>query len=129
MFQLTKEESEYLLRSQFVTLDDAYESSLEQEKSKRGKHLKYMPYAFTEQGIAMLSSVLNSERAIEINILIMRAFVKLREVLSTHKELVSKFRELEHKVGSHDKDIHLIFQVIWELMSDRGKGKKIGFLK
>ena len=73
MFQLTKEENTSL-RSQFVTL-------------KKGQHSKYLPYVFTEHGVAMLSSVLNSERAIEINILIMRAFVKLREIISAHKKV------------------------------------------
>jgi len=75
MFQLSAEEA-LLLRSQFVTL-----------KSGRGQHRKYSPYAFTEQGVAMLSSVLHSDRAIQVNIEIMRAFVRLRQMLSTNAEL------------------------------------------
>lgn len=62
-------------------------------------------FAFTEQGVAMLSSVLRSERAIQVNIAIMRAFVKLREIMSTHKELAQKLKELEYKIESHDEQI------------------------
>lgn len=85
MFQLTPREAQSL-RSQFVTLNNA--------GSKRGKHLKYLPFAFTEQGVAMLSSVLRSKRAVQVNIAIMRAFVKLRQILSTHKELAGSFPSL-----------------------------------
>lgn len=121
MFQLTLDEAESL-RSQFVILKD--------EEAKRGQHVKYLPYAFTEQGIAMLSSVLNSDQAIEVNIAIMRAFVKLREVLATHKELAQKFKELEHRVGRHDEEIQAIFDAIRKLMSPPQKPKgKIGFYK
>ncbi|MBI3291278.1 MAG: ORF6N domain-containing protein [Elusimicrobia bacterium] len=78
---------------------------------------RYWPYAFTEQGVAMLSSVLQSPRAITINILIMRAFVKLREMLSTHKELANKIAELEKRMGTHDQHILNIFERIRELMT------------
>ena len=89
---------------------------------------RYLPYAFTEQGVAMLSSVLNSERAIQVNIAIMRAFVKLRKILSTHKELVYKLNELERKVEKHDGEIHVIFEAIRRLMAEPEKPKsKIGF--
>ena len=64
-------------------------------KAGRGKHRKYMPYVFTEQGIAMLSGVLNSDRAIQVNIQIMRTFVKLRELMTTHKDLARKLSDLE----------------------------------
>ena len=114
MFQLTKDESSSL-RSQFVTL-------------KRGGHRKYLPYVFTEQGVAMLSSVINSERAIQVNIAIMRAFVKLRQILSTNKELAGKLKELEHKVEKHDTEIHAIFEAIRQLMAPPDKPKRrIGF--
>jgi len=82
MFQLTPEESR-ALRSQSATL-----------KSGRGQHRKYLPYAFTEQGVAMLSSVLNSERAIQVNIAIMRTFVRLRKFLATHKDLAAKLEAM-----------------------------------
>jgi len=74
-----------------------------------------LPHAFTEQGVAMLSSVLNSERAIQVNIAIMRAFVRLKQVLATHKELASKLKELEEEVGKHNKLIIEIFEIIKQL--------------
>ena len=105
------------LRSQIVTL-----------KKGRGEHRKYLPYVFTEQGVAMLSSVLNSERAVQVNIAIMRAFVKLREMLSTNKELALKLAQLERKMEKHDEEIKLIFDAIRELMKPpETKTKKIGF--
>lgn len=110
MFQLTPEEAESL-RSQFAT-------------SKRGGR-RYLPYAFTEQGVAMLSSVLNSERAIEVNILIMRAFVKLREMIASHKGLAKKLDELEKK---YDAQFKIVFDAIRQLMATpEPKEKKIGF--
>ena len=114
MFQLTKEESE-VLRSQFATLEKG-----------RGQHRKYLPYAFTEQGVAMLSSVLNSERAISVNIEIMRAFVRLRQLLSTHKDLARKLEELEKK---YDEQFAVVFRAIRELMTPPEPPKKrpIGF--
>jgi len=110
MFQLSWKEAESL-RSQFVTLNKPGS-----EASKRGKHIKYLPYAFTEHGVAMLSSVLNSERAIQVNILIMRAFTKLREILLTHKELAEKMEALEKKYSEHDQTIKEIFQAIKQLL-------------
>ena len=77
-------------------------------RKHRGK--RYRPYAFTEQGVAMLSSVLNSERAVKVNIAIMRAFVKLRETLETNRELARKFAELEQRVGKHDEEIAAIIE-------------------
>ncbi|MBI4847089.1 MAG: ORF6N domain-containing protein [Nitrospirae bacterium] len=114
MFQLTGSETEQLV-SQIVI-----------------PHKKYfggsMPYAFTEQGVAMLSSVLNSERAIQVNIAIMRAFVKLKEMLSTNKELAHNLAQLERKIEKHDGEIKLIFDAIRQLMAPpETKKKKIGF--
>lgn len=95
---------------------------------KQGKNVKYLPYAFTEQGVAMLSSVLKSKRAVRVNIAIMRAFVQLREALSTHKELAFQFRELERNVGKHDADIQIIFRAIQRLIAEPEKPKgRIGF--
>ncbi len=114
MFRLTTEEGASL-RSQSVTL-------------KRGQHLKYPPYAFTEQGVAMLSSVLNSERAVSVNIAIMRAFVQLRQALDTNRELAQKFAALEKRIGKHDKEIDAIIDAIRRLMSPPEKPKReIGF--
>jgi hypothetical protein len=114
MFQLTKEEYRSL-RSQFGTL-------------KKGAHSKYPPMAFTEQGVAMLSSVLNSDRAIEVNIAIMRAFVQLRKTLDSHVELARKLADLEKRFESHDEQIQAIFEAIRQLMAPPDKKvKKIGF--
>jgi len=115
MFKLTKDE-ENSLRFQFGSL-------------KRGQHAKYLPYAFTEQGIAMLSSVLHSKCAIQVNIAIMRAFVKIRQFLSTHKELAKKLEELEKKTAKHDTDIQAIFDAIKQLMTPPKPKQKtqIGF--
>ena len=111
MFQLTKEEYRSL-RSQFGTL-------------KRGTHSKYPPMAFTEQGIAMLSSVLNSDRAIEVNIAIMRAFVKLREMMATHSDLKRKIESMEKK---YDEQFQIVFEAIKQLLSEEDKPKKkIGY--
>lgn len=116
MFELSREENDSL-RSQIVTL-----------KSGRGQHRKYLPYVFTEQGVAMLSSVLNSDQAIEVNILIMRAFVKLREMISTHKDLARKLEQLEKK---YDSQFKLVFDAIRQLMvpPEPKKKRPIGFVK
>lgn len=112
MFQLNKQESELFLRFQFGTL-------------KRGQHLKYLPYAFTEQGVAMLSSVLRSKRAVEVNIQIMRTFTHLRKMMTTHEELRKKIEQMEKK---YDKKFQTIFQVIRLLLNKDEKPKStIGF--
>lgn len=115
MFQLTTDEFGNL-RSQFVT------------SSWGGR--RYAPYVFTEQGVAMLSSVLKSPRAIAVNIEVMRAFVRLREMLSSNKELAAKLNELEHKLESHDQAIAGILNAIRELMKPPQPAKKqpIGFV-
>ncbi|MFC1807946.1 ORF6N domain-containing protein [Candidatus Omnitrophota bacterium] len=115
MFRLTKEEYK-TLRCQIGTL-------------KRGRHSKYLPYVFTEQGVAMLSSILNSERAIQVNIAIMRVFVRLKEIISTHKKLAHKLMELERKMEKKDEEIKVIFEVIRELMapSIEKPKRRIGF--
>jgi len=116
MFVLTYQELANL-RSQIVT-----------SSSRQWGGTRYRPMAFTEQGVAMLSSVLRSKRAVQVNIEIMRAFVRLREMLSTHKELALKLAELEDRLGEHDEQIQLIFEAIHQLMSPPDKpSKKIGF--
>ncbi len=96
---------------------------------KKGQHSKYLPYAFTEQGVAMLSSILRSKRAIEVNIAIMRAFVRLREMFATHKELAGKLEDLERQWKDHDEQIQAIFEAIRQLMTspDKKGKKRIGF--
>jgi hypothetical protein len=98
-------------------------------KPEAKKGLRYAPYAFTEQGVAMLSSVLRSDRAVEVNIQIMRTFVKLREILSTHKDLACKLDDLEKKYSDHDKKFQLVFDAIRKLMEPPPAAKKrqIGF--
>ncbi len=111
MFQLTREEAA-TLRSRFVTL-------------KRGQHLKYAPYVFTEHGILMLSSVLNSKRAIQVNIQIMRTFTKLREMLASHVELKRKIEEMEKK---YDYQFKVVFDAVRKILTPPEKPKNpIGF--
>jgi phage regulator Rha-like protein len=89
-----------------------------------------MPYAFTEHGVAMLANVLNSERAIKMSIFIIKTFVRLRQILATHKELDQRLRELEDRVGAHDNKIIEIITAIRQLMEPPKKEtKKIGFVK
>lgn len=113
VFQLTAEEFANL-KSQFVI------------SSWGGR--RAFPYAFTEQGVAMLSSVLKSDRAVNVNIAIMRAFVRLREALETNRELARKFAELDERVGKHDKEIGAIIDAIRQLMAPTEKPRReIGF--
>lgn len=94
------------------------------------KHSSVLPCAFTEHGVAMLASVLNSERAIKISISIIKTFVKLREIISTHKALAAKLNELERRMEKHDEHIKVVFDVLRELMAQpEPKEKKIGFVK
>ncbi len=89
---------------------------------------RYLSFVFTEQGVAMLSGILNSKRAVQVNIAIMRAFVKLRETLSLHKELAKKLELLENKIAHHDEQIQSIFEAIRQLMAPPEKPKeRIGF--
>jgi hypothetical protein len=129
MFRLTAEESQSLIFQFGISKVEGRRSQISRSRSqivtlKRGKNIKYRPYAFTEQGVAMLSSVLNSERAVKVNIAIMRAFVKLRETLETNRELAQKFSELEKRVGKHDEKIEAIRQLMAPSEKDR---REIGF--
>lgn len=118
MFQLTKEEADSL----------RFQIGMSKTKGRGGR--RYLPHAFTEQGVAMLSSVLNSERAVHVNIAVMRAFVKLREILSINKELAHKLAQLERKIEKHDEEIKLIFDAIRQLMApSEPKHRRIGFLR
>jgi len=114
MFQLSKEEFRSL-RSHFGT------------SSWGGT--RYTPMAFTEQGVAMLSSVLNSDQAVEVNIAIIRAFVQLRKIMESHKEIRRKLADLERRFEDHDEQIQTIFEAIRQLMvpPDKKDKKKIGF--
>ena len=115
MFQLSKAEAEILVSQNVIPSRRSFGGSL--------------PYVFTEQGVAMLSSVLQSDRAVEVNIFIMRAFVRLREMLATHKDLAAKIEALEKKYRTHDAVIREIFKAIQELMNPKPvpPSRRIGF--
>jgi len=113
MFRLTKEEAE-VLRSQFAISNPNLRSQIATSRSGYGGR-RYLPYAFTEQGVAMLSSVLNSEQAIEVNIAIMRAFVRLRQMLETNEELNRKFAAVIRKLSTHDKYFRVVFDELKKL--------------
>lgn len=112
MFELSTEEWNSI-RTQFATL-----------KSGRGKHPKYSPFAFTEQGVAMLSGILNSPRAIETNIAIMRTFVALRRLMQSNKELAEKIKQLERK---YDQRFKIVFDTIQQLIRQEKNIEPIGF--
>lgn len=114
MFELTRDEYSSL-RSQFGTL-------------KRGQHSKYLPYAFTEQGVSMLSSVLNSPRAIAVNIQIMRLFVKMRQLIIGYKDLLKKIEKVEKAQMESNEDIASIYRIIKELLEPAIKDRPpVGF--
>ena len=120
MFQLAGKEVDSL-RSQFVTLDAASASS------RQGRHSKYPPYAFTEQGVAMLSSVLKSKRAVQVNVAIMRTFVRLREMVVRDRDLARRLDALESK---YDRQFKVVFDAIRELMApaEPAPRRRIGFV-
>ena len=120
MFQLSGKEME-IWKSQIVISNPAAKMAVRKR-----------PYAFTEQGVAMLSSVLNSDRAIQVNIAIMRAFVRLREILATHKDLARKLQDMEKKLGEHDEKFQVVFDAICTLMAtppEATKRRHIGFAR
>ena len=127
MFRLTKKEWESL-RSQIVTLENG-----------RGKYPKYLPYVFTEHGVTMLASVLKSERAVKMNIAIVRAFVALRQIALHHKDLAEKpdqlKNEMYNRLGEHDAQLNAIYDAIENMLDDKVEKKnweereRIGFKK
>jgi hypothetical protein len=120
MFQLTLDEAERS-RSQIVILNEA------RDRRRRGANIKFRPYAFTEQGVAMLSSVLKSRRAVRVNVEIMRTFVRLRNLLGHNKELAQRINALEAK---YDRKFKVVFDAIRELMTPHPvtPRRKIGFV-
>lgn len=125
MFQLTWEEFENLRlqietsneshssRSQFVTL-----------KNGRGQNLKYLPFVFTEQGVAMLSGIINSEKAISMNIAIMRVFVAVRQVLLQQTDLKTQLREIRERIGEHDVQLNQIYEAMENLLDEKAAERK-----
>ena len=123
MFQLTREEYNFL-RSQIGTL----------ENTGQGQYSKYLPYVFTEQGVAMLSGIINSEKAIAMNIAIMRAFVEMRRMALNNKMIANKLNQIELKLGTHDEQLNQIYEAIENLLDDKVEKqslpknrKRIGF--
>jgi len=114
MFQLTHQEAE-ILRCQIGTSSSSYGGR------------RYLPYAFTEQGVSMLSSVLKSERAIQVNIAIMRVFSRVKELMIQRQDLAGKLLELEERVGTHDTKILAIFNAIKQLIDPQKRRPRIGF--
>jgi hypothetical protein len=110
-------------------LSDDEQKSLKAQTSKAGRGgRRYAPYAFTEHGAIMAATVLNSERAVEMSVFVVRAFVRLREVLSTNQELAGKIDELEQRLDTHDASIQELIEAIRELMApDPASGRRIGF--
>jgi len=139
MFQLTSEEAERLLRSQVVALNSGINEIASKGKkdnrsqivtgSQKHRDPRFRPFAFTEQGVAMLSSVLRSPRAVQVNIEIMRTFVRLRQWLASNAELAKRLNDLEQK---YDDQFRAVFEAIRELMDDSeielpSRGREIGF--
>lgn len=104
-------------------------------KKGRGQHSKYLPYAFTEQGIAMLSGVLNSDKAIDMNIAIMRAIVEIRRILLQQGDIKDQLKQIQHRIGEHDTQLSAIYDAIENLLDDKAAQRKwedrerIGFKK
>jgi phage regulator Rha-like protein len=135
MFQLTKEEFESL-RFQIETLEESDKPlRLQNETSKGRGGTRYMPYAFTEQGVAMLSGILNSDRAINMNIAIMRAFVEVRKVLLRQNDLKEQLKEIKERLGEHDVQLNQIYDAMENLLDEKAAQRKwdtrerIGFKK
>jgi hypothetical protein len=136
MFQLTADEAKNMVSQNVMAssgegadLSQSVMSSRSRSQSvtlKRGQNMKYLPYAFTEQGVAMLSSVLRSDRAVQVNIAIMRAFVRLRQMLSTNADLAHKLEDMEKK---YDGQFKVVFDALRQLMAPPSSGskKEIGF--
>lgn len=125
MFQLTQEEYEGL-RSQFVTLENGNPLRLQNETIKmgRGQHSKYLPYVFTEQGIAMLSGVLNSDKAINMNIAIMRAFVEIRKIIFRQNDLKEQLKEIKERLGEQDAQLNHIYDAMENILDEKAAQRK-----
>lgn len=135
MFQLTKEEFDHL-RSQNVTSNDDISSLRLQSATSKGRGgTRYLPYVFTEQGVAMLSGILTTERAIKMNIAIMRAFVEIRKILLKESDLKEQLRELKVRIGEHDVQLSQIYDAMENLLDEKAAERKwdqrerIGFRK
>ena len=134
MFQLTREEFEEL-KFQIETLEsnDSSRSQFVTLKTGRGSNVKYFPYAFTEQGVAMLSGILNSDKAIAMNIAIMRAFVEIRRVLIQGSDLKTQLQQIKERIGEHDIQLNQLYDAMENLLDEKAEKKsweerkRIGF--
>jgi phage regulator Rha-like protein len=135
MFQLTKEEFDGL-RFQIETLEKSDKSlRLQNETSKGRGGTRYLPYAFTEQGVAMLSGILNSDKAINMNIAIMRAFVEIRKILLMQSDLKEQLKQIREHIGEHDAQLNQIYDAMENLLDEKAaqhtweNRERIGFKK
>ena len=138
MFQITKEEYEDLrfqietpetcnsLGSQIETLENnnSLRSQIVTLNRGRGQHSKYLPYAFTEQGVAMLSGILNSDKAINMNIAIMRAFVAIRQLTLQEMDLKTQLKEIKERIGEHDAQLNGIYDAIENLLDEKAAARR-----
>ena len=134
MFQLTKDEFEGL-RFQIETSEKGSSLRLQNETSKGRGGTRYMPHAFTEQGVAMLSGILHSDKAISMNIAIMRAFVEIRRIIFRQNDLKEQMKEIKERLGEHDTQLNHIYDAMENLLDEKAAGRKwddrerIGFRK
>ena len=136
MFQLTNEEFKDL-RFQFETLTGSHSSRSQfvTLKNGRGQNLKYLPFVFTEQGVAMLSGIINSDKAISMNIAIMRAFIAVRQVLLKQNDIREQLKEIKERIGEHDVQLNQIYEAMENLLDEKAAERKweererIGFKK
>jgi len=137
MFQLTKEEFE-CIRPQIEALkssDNSLRSQIVTLKAGRGQHVKYLPYAFTEQGVGMTSGILNSDKAITMHIAIVRTFVEIRRFALRHNDLKEQLQEIKQRLGEQDVQLNSIYDAIENLLDEKAAQRKwenrdrIGFIK
>jgi hypothetical protein len=124
MFQLTKEEFEGLKIP--IEAGEKHGLRLQNEtlNAGRGRHSKYLPHVFTEQGVAMLSGILNSDKAIQMNIAIMRAFVEIRRIALQKSDVVLQLKEIQQRIGEHDIQLNGIYDAIENLLDEKASQKK-----
>lgn len=135
MFQLTKEEFDSLRFQIETSNNNTNPPGFQNETSKGRGGTRYLPYAFTEQGVAMLSGVLNSDKAINMNIAIMRAFVEIRRIVLQQGDIKEQLKQIQHRIGEHDTQLSAIYDAIENLLDDKAIERKwenrerIGFKK
>ena len=120
MFQLTNEEFEQLkFQIEVLETGDSLRSQIVTLKNGRGQHRKYLPNVFTEQGVAMLSGILNSDKVIAMNIAIMRAFVEIKKILIRENDIKVQLKEIKEKLGDHDEQLNQIYDAIENLLDEK----------